>query len=244
MTNSRSRGGKLEVKRSTRPRSDHFSARSGRCMAAASGPTGGERRGPFIIASYTRRCASVMLAAVTRGMRGIGFPPFVRGSVWHNGDGDRTGRGAGGGGTRRGAGGRGGAGWRGRGAGACRQRSGGAARSGGARRDAGAASGGRDAGQDAAAGLQPRGDAGAVPDVRAGGELLPGAAAGVRGVRSKRWRRGARGPRVRCDFLRASAGGCGRCAGGGGGSVAAGVLCGEEVASTCCGPLPFWFWVL
>ena len=43
-------------------------------------------------------------------------------------------------------------------------------------------------------------------------------------VRSKRWRRGARGPRVRCDFLRASAGGCGRCAGGGGGSVAAGVL--------------------
>ena len=36
--------------------------------------TGGERRGPDIIASYTRRCASVMLASVTSGMRGTGFP--------------------------------------------------------------------------------------------------------------------------------------------------------------------------
>ena len=44
-------GGKLELKRSTRPSADHASARSGRCIAAASGPTGGERRGPCIIAS-------------------------------------------------------------------------------------------------------------------------------------------------------------------------------------------------
>ncbi len=48
--------------------------------------------------------------------------------------------------------------------------------------DAGAARGGCGARCGAAAGLRAGGDAGAVPDVRAGGELLPGAAADVRGV--------------------------------------------------------------
>ena len=123
MTNSRSRGGKLELKRRTRPRSDHFSARSGRCMAAASGPTGGERRGPDIIGVIDPALRVGHAGFRYQRNAGHGFPPLRCGSetVWHDGriksghdgrrpglrsgvmndaDGDRTGGGPGGCGTR------------------------------------------------------------------------------------------------------------------------------------------------
>ena len=40
-------------------------------MAIASGPTGADLRGPLTIASWTWRCAGVIVASVTSGMRGM-----------------------------------------------------------------------------------------------------------------------------------------------------------------------------
>jgi hypothetical protein len=64
-------------------------------------------------------------------------------------------------------------------------------------------------------------------------ELLPGAAAAVRSVRSKGWRPGARGAGVRRAVLLASAGGRGGRAGGGGEGTAAEVLPATSIGSQC-----------
>ncbi len=85
-------------------------------------------------------------------------------------------------------------------------------------------------GRTSAAGLRPGGDAGAMSDVRAGGELLSRAAGSVRRLRSEGRRRRAWCAGIRRAVVFPPAGGGGWRARSGGWSVATEVLRGAKVA--------------